>query len=483
MSFLSELNSEQREAVEYNDGPLAVVAGPGTGKTKTLASKIVYLLEEKKVPAADIAAVTFTKKATEELRQRVQDYCGEKIVLPFIGTIHALAYEVLKQEGRELIIISEEEQLDVARKLRKHPKLDKAFQGANARDLLLLITRYKSEPAANHGSTSAISRLGVLYNAQLEARGVHDYDDILLEALAVASPQYEYVFVDEFQDTNGVQYELLKRLSRGHMTVIGDPLQSIYGFRGASSDIFNRFQQDFLNCREYVLVKQYRSGRRLFEASHALFPESVVLKTVAAQPGEVAIVATENEHTEARWIGREIAARMGGMDLNEVRAGENGQLRFSDFAIMYRTHDAGRVVAETLAEAGIPYYVVGEVSPYEDVYIQADKVTLLTMHAAKGLEFSHVFVCGCEEGLIPYTKKALDPFFEEEKRLLYVAMTRAKQALFLLTTQWRYRRVAVPSRFLALLPDSVKRFEDPGVALRHKKRAKTRERRSQLRLL
>lgn len=503
MNRWEELNDEQRRALAITTGPLLITAGPGTGKTKTLTSKIIHLLTEQGVPAHDIIALTFTKKAAAEMKSRVQQMVGSHQPLPFIGTFHALAHDLLTRQGKEVTIISEKDRDDILRGIRKQLRAEGQIDIPSIREFSLLISKHKSQltPALSSSEERAGVRLypnvPSHYNKLLHARGLSDYDDLLLEAVGLLEADtnrspLQALLIDEFQDTNAVQYQMIKLLAGPpcHICAIGDPLQSIYGFRGATPHSFDFFKKDFQNTQEVTLTKNYRSGAAIIDASSALFHDMAKLAPQIAAPASVALVSTVNERTEAAWIAAEISRLMGGTNLNEVGATtSNEQLRFNDFAVIYRTHEVGRVLEQTFTDSGIPYQIIGKAledqPAYELTEPRGDKVVFMTMHAAKGLEFTHVFIAGFEDGLIPYSRRAVsDDEIAEEKRLLFVAMTRAKQGLYLLRAHWRDNQKTIPSRFQPLLTHpAILTIQDAAIARAAKKRATLREQRSQLQLL
>lgn len=474
MDLFGDLNDEQRRAVDAG-GPLVITAGPGTGKTKTLTSKIVYLLQQG-VPADDVLALTFTNKAGEEMKERVKRLNNQK-KLPFIGTFHGLALKLLS-DVRDVNIVSEEDQKEIVRSVLKDLKMK-----MRVRQAVSHISKHKSAGTAD--------ALVETYNEHLRARGLYDFDDLLLEllntiTLSEITRRWKYVLVDEFQDTNAVQYELVKKLAASeNICVIGDPCQSIYAFRGSDPRIFAQFTKDFPNTQKVTLRANYRSGASIIEVASTLFPQAPRLDPQTVAEGQVRLITTLNEHTQARWILGEIGRQMGGMDLNEVGTAREKGARFSDFAVIYRIHDVGRQLELLFAENGIPYQVIGGAVPHQQSDIEHDKVVLLTMHAAKGLEFDHVFLAGFEEGLIPYTRRGeSEDELAEERRLLYVALTRAKQHLYMLRPLYRRRQKTAPSRFEAVLESAaLVHIEDAAIAVWHKKRAQEREKKRQLSLL
>lgn len=602
MDFLSQLNDEQRRAVDMTQGPLIIVAGPGTGKTKTLAHKFAYLLGELGVDSRDIVAVTFTKKAAKELHERVAALLPAVRADLNIGTFHALAFQWLTGVGVRVRMASAEYQHTILQELMAERELPHHGQALTAPEVVRLFSCVKNGVRVDSPLTPEWQELLTAYTARLRSDNYFDYDDLLIEAsvqMRTNAPAYLYVLLDEFQDTNELQYQLLRLMSQKarQVCVIGDPYQSIYSFRGASDEIFARFKNDYGGVHEIVLRVNYRSRAMILRASQQLFPQAAKLQATRSGEGVVTCVETINDATEAAWIVDAVRERVGGTDLGSVdsRGAVDASATFADFAVVYRVHDIGRGVARAFQRSGIPYQVVGGDSFYEQplvitlIYclqliaanrhgvphvppdpgydalmvrrmkrlglsvevvlslagiltiselVQAifdrmkvsesrkkyfillvqelqshlarydehpdgltsflayvhyldthdyyddrrDAVTLLTMHAAKGLEFPYVFICGFEEGIIPHENYVRSPAaLEEEKRLLYVAMTRAQLELYLLFAHSRRQQKARISQFRAEL-FSVDDIEDERIERWRQQQAKVRAQKSQLRL-
>jgi DNA helicase II / ATP-dependent DNA helicase PcrA len=506
--YLQELNSRQRQAVEATDGPLLIIAGPGTGKTKTLASRILYLIDSGKAQARDILALTFTKKAAQEMAERV----GKPEVT--ICTFHALCHQLL---GGDEQFATEPERLAIIKSLPKPSNLKQL----STRELALLVSRAKNM-ADNRPD---IIKLADAYSAALHERDLIDFDDLLLQARTLLQtpqaqkPLYSYILVDEFQDTNQLQYDLLQLIkSNNNLFVIGDPNQSIYAFRGASGTIFEQFKTDFPHAKEIDLTVNYRSAPPIVALANGIFADAPQLTAHSAAAGEVKAIEVLNEYSEAHWVVDSIQRAVGGTDM--LQASGEAQCGLRDFAVLYRSRRAGITIQKYLAESGLPYQVVGEGSPYERPDVQeligmlrtthelkpdspapadiaaslaaqagleskeihqfmstlvrftslgaalahldsmaeqqfydadADAITLLTIHAAKGLEFRRVFLVGTEEGILPHSKADE----QEEKRLFYVAVTRAKEQLDILYATKRGGEPAVASHFITALPDKI----------------------------
>lgn len=577
MTLLDALNTEQRAAVEADDGPVVIIAGPGTGKTKTLTARIAYLVETGRAKPDEILALTFTNKAAREMQSRLALLMTSRLIRPTVLTFHGLAQRLLADQQRDQQLLGQNERDEVLRTVKKSHAVKRPI-----RDMSLLISRYKNQ--LQPPEDSAIASLLAAYNAELAQRNRFDFDDMLLQLYtfllqADPKPKYRHILVDEFQDTNTLQYELLKQLNvTGNLFIIGDPLQSIYGFRGASASIFDRFLQDWPKHIHVTLTTNYRSSPEVVHAAAALFPNAPVLRPHRNEPGKVCVIDVLNEYSEADWVVEEIERQVGGSDMlrSSRHHGQDGHQTFKDFAVLYRTHAVARIVQRRLEASGIPYQVVGEGSPYEQPHIQtiisviryaagegdlptikghsasqikvlleplttpgsaitelvrqtiallgldaekhatslrqftntlvpfdgqplsaylahlqriteqeyydpaADAVTLLTIHAAKGLEFSRVFLIATEEGSIPHTSKSAETNVEEERRLFYVAMTRARDELYMLYARNRAGEQRQLSSFATELYDVVERITDPSLAdqkrkleRRHQKRAQT----------
>ncbi|HVI69186.1 MAG TPA: ATP-dependent helicase [Magnetospirillaceae bacterium] len=546
-----EINAEQRRAVEAQDGPVAIIAGPGTGKTKTLVERLHFLIA-KGVPASQLLALTFTKKSAGEMTARF----GNAKVTPHISTFHALCFELLSQKrGQVPRFITDSARFSLLKSLAKPVE----FKGRTVRELGLLISRAKNgaEDSPN------LTRLASDYNSALAALGLSDFDDLLLQTRdllvhdtawrTLLQARFSHILIDEFQDTNALQYELLQLL-RGsdNLFVIGDPLQSIYGFRGAAGDIFGTFMRDFPQALTLTLRTNYRSAKTVVHLANAVYPEAPALVAHSQATGEVSTTEVLNEYSEAAWILREIQQAIGGSDLLHAVSTDHRdeQLGLADIAVVYRNRTAARVLQKQLESSGIPFQVVGDGSPYETPAVQtiiqlfaqasdperkaiikdltslqieavteqidpttpphdaavklvgrfgfeltgtfqqflgvlvrfktvneatayfddiatqgfydarADAVTLLTIHAAKGLEFARVFLVGAEDGILPNHKGEL----AEEKRLFYVAVTRAKQRLDITYTRSRGGKSAAISPFIISIDESIlPRHRDPAL--------------------
>ncbi|MBU2543213.1 ATP-dependent helicase [Patescibacteria group bacterium] len=538
-----QLNQEQKKTVESTNDQLLLIAGPGTGKTKTITHKIIHLIQARGISPTKILALTFTKKSATEMRERLSRLGLSIKKQPFVGTFHAFAHHLLSTYyTQELEIIDQAKQLEIVHQIEQQLRLKVLF-GVKTHEILRLISLQKQ--AVRQKFPDWVEIFSAVYDQTLINQSLLDFDDLLIKAKELllnssVKLNFQHILVDEFQDTNQLQYHLLKLLVKPEtkITVVGDPLQSIYGFRGSSSEIFDTFRQDF-SPLEIVLIDNYRNPGQIIKLSQSLFPDSPVLKPKQKNFGKITVVETLNEYTEADFVLSLIEAKVGGTNLlssaiREHQEALDEQARFSDFAVMFRTHHLFRVLEQKFIDSGIPFQKIGAQSPLAQPEIQlviqelktktfdknkkvsqlvveiihklqlerifkdkpeklknlqelqsllvqfdqgkkglkkalqylnyleshgyhderADKVTLLTMHAAKGLEFMYVYICGFEDGIIPLIKVKKGVDLAEEKRLLYVALTRAKKEVYLFSTLERHRQKSSISQFLVQLDQS-----------------------------
>lgn len=475
----SNLNPVQKSIVTSNNRVIIVNAGPGTGKTKTLTNRIAYLMHEKNVQPRHIAAITFTNRAAEEMQNRLMTMTPQT---PTVSTFHGFCYALLVEWGIEVALLSNERQQQIVQELLQAQKTKKSI---SIRAFIRLVSSYKNgfRTSLHAKHAGLIER----YNRQLASANLVDYDDLLLLTLSHLTmndnlrqrvrERMKHMFIDEFQDTNEMQYNIVQSIIglSGSLFAIGDPLQSIYSFRGSLPGIFDRLKADYPDTFEATLNINYRSGSRIIAGSSALFSDAVIMRAGTERVGDVTLFDTLDEYTEAEWIVSCINKKIGGSELlTATDDGADSTIDFSDFAIIFRTHRAAHALEKTLSRSGLPYQIV-----HEDTVPEGDRIKILSMHAAKGLEFEYVFVCGFEDGLIPYHRAAV---IDEEKRLLYVAMTRAKKELFLSVARQRNRQKTVISPFYTLLQHSLPRSQDPHIKKVMMHREKKRLKKSQISL-
>ncbi|MCI0692690.1 UvrD-helicase domain-containing protein [candidate division KSB1 bacterium] len=370
------LNSSQQQAVTHGRGHLLIVAGPGTGKTHTLAHRLAYVAEYFVKPE-EILAITFTNKAAEEMRQRVAKLVGSAAKMT-VGTFHAFCLGLLREHHqqanlpRDFEIIGEDEQRELAKALWP------AVSTAERENLLEKISRWKAtgeESAEEHAARE-------IYDAALRQRGQLDFDDLLVKAArllenneAVKSGihhRYHWIFVDEYQDLNPAQHRLLKLLvhEQAVLTAIGDPNQAIYGFRGADVTYFSRFKEDFHGAAELRLAENYRSAPTILSASAQVIDAgsasvAMPLSPTLLTPGRLTIHAAPTEKAEAEYVVHQIEKMVGGtsmfsQDSGRVEKERGGERSFGDFAVLYRLNALRPALEEALARSGMPYQISGD---------------------------------------------------------------------------------------------------------------------------
>jgi ATP-dependent DNA helicase UvrD/PcrA len=582
LSSLAPLDPEQRTAAQIVDGPLLIVAGPGTGKTRTLTHRLAYLVEERGAPAESCLAVTFSRRAAAEMEERLAALVPEAAGRLLVTTFHGLGLTLLREQGGEaglargFRVAAPKERTEIVRELFDLP-------AAKAKRLLEEIGCARRLRSSEPVPAARIA----LYEEAMERRNLVDFDDLLLKPLALLEgrpdfaeryrERFRWISIDEYQDIDALQYALIRWLvpPQGNLCAIGDPDQSIYGFRGADVGFFLRFREDYPGARIVHLTRNYRSTSTLVEAAcQAIRPESLVpdrrLVAVRGDAAErIVIQGAASERAEAELVVHTLEQLLGGtsyfsLDSGRVESGEESGLSFDDVAILYRTEAQAAPLIEALGRAGIPfqkrshrplaeqpgvqelvsavkdraatqgraaaqdtaatqYRAATQGRPYSpeddsassvesllehclldriadpasdrtalhaatellrplalrsgcdlDAFLaeaaldgevdawdpRAERVSLLTLHAAKGLEFPVVFLVGCEDGLLPLTwQGAEEESLAEERRLFFVGVTRACSRLFLFHSRKRTvrgeTRETRPSPFLAALEEAL----------------------------
>ncbi len=629
-TVIDQLNTEQRRAVNHPGGPLLIVAGPGTGKTRTLTHRIARLIKESSVSPGHILAVTFTNKAAAEMRARLKHLLGNPPSLPRVATFHSFCYGILNdQKIKPSGIVDEDHRRAlIAEAIKRYGAGEKSID-LTPRQILNRIIDAKQqilgpdEFAAQQQKTGDPEGLAVagvyrIYQQLLAIQGYCDFEDLIFNIVRLLESnsnqsrryrkQYQHIFVDEYQDLNQAQYRIIRALApdRGaikDLCVIGDPDQSIYGFRGSDTAYFKRFTDDYPGTEVIRLTRNYRSTQTILSASYQVIEDhrqdsDEGGRTYSQIDGEKAISILElsTERTEAETISRIIGRQIGGTGFHSIDTGTVADANlahprsYSDFAVLYRTHAQHQVLADVFDKHGIPFQVAsrekalnqaglpelisflkviegiggffdldniaqlaipglgpGALAQFKDWCFQnrfalrdglnkalrfpvpgmqaakqqlindfssqidqfnvdmsglsvadrlrylekntrlsrmlnkdavireavvelgqfarqfdskaadffaaaalhtdtdvythtVEKVSLMTMHAAKGLEFPVVFIAGCEQGFMPFQRNDRQPAdVAEERRLFYVAMTRAMERLYL--TRAKKRRI------------------------------------------
>ena len=381
MDVLEGLNSAQREAVQLIEGPVLVLAGPGSGKTRVLTQRVAYLVKECGCEPYRIMAVTFTNKAAREMKERLHHLLGERLRQLTIGTFHAICVRILRRQARYLgipsnfVIYDAADQLSLIRQALKDLDLDDKTYRPQA--IQAAISRAKSEligPDEYRPQTywqEVASRVYQRYQELLAANSALDFDDLLMatarlfrgheDVLSKYQRRYRYILVDEFQDTNMAQYELLKLLSEKHrnLFVVGDEDQSIYRFRGADFRNLQRLRDDYPEARVVLLEKNYRSTQTILDAAKSVIALNVhrtpkELYTDKGQGLPIAVFEAYNEQEEGQYVVDEIQ-----------RLVAQRFCRPSDCAVMYRTNAQSRPIEDAFVWRGMPYKLVGATRFYE----------------------------------------------------------------------------------------------------------------------
>lgn len=374
-------NLQQQEAVRARDRAVAVIAGPGAGKTKTLLDRLLNLLEERKVKPSAITAVTFTNKAAEEMRSRLEKLPGGKRAVKqmTIGTFHAICSQLLSEQGSSFTIADEGLQEELAAHTKAKFGL-KISAGRFLRELSLRKSGRRENVVLSNGEEGIPEEAFAFYQEQLREAGALDYDDLLLEALRLfreggeeereaLGKRFTYLLVDEFQDINPVQYQLIREWNRAgrELFVIGDPDQSIYGFRGSDARCFDRLEEDYPELKSIELQKNYRSTPEIVSGALSVISRNGGrerrLEAVSGGGARIRLVEAPDERSEAIFVAKEINRLIGGIDMRDVEENEGRQGKrvrsFSDIAVLYRTHRQARLLEYCLRQEGIPYVIAG----------------------------------------------------------------------------------------------------------------------------
>ena len=387
------LNPEQARAVTTTEGPLLILAGAGSGKTRVLAHRIAYLVGVNGVAPWRILAVTFTNRAAAELRERIISLVGEKGRDVQAGTFHALCARVLRQDGeaigidRRFVIYDTDDQGSLMKQILREEDLPltgefrpSAVLGAISRAKNeMLDPTFLSENAANHRERT-IARLATRYQARLRQSKALDFDDLLLEAvrlfeeapdvLAKYQEKWRYLHVDEYQDTNRAQYLWVRALAATHrnLCVVGDDDQSIYSWRGADLRNILDFERDWPDATVVKLEQNYRSTQLILDAAHAVVSRNSARKDKklwTENQGGLRIQRFEayNEDEEAEWIARQVESLAGGRGSALTRRADDDdqdrRFRARDIAVMYRMNAQSRAIEESFLRYGIRYQLVG----------------------------------------------------------------------------------------------------------------------------
>lgn len=386
MDLLVELNENQKQAVETTEGPVLILAGAGSGKTKTLTHRIAYLVS-KGVSPYNILAVTFTNKAAKEMRERVARLLYEnhqnRSFMPYMGTFHSICVRILRQDGeaigipRNFVIFDESDRQSAVKQAMKQLMIDeKQFKASSISGMISGAKNELISPAQYAGTASlpaqkVAAQVFPIYERTLRDAGALDFDDLIGRTVAMLgnhkelqqkwSSQFRYIMIDEYQDTNNAQYKLIKLLTNKdqNLCVVGDDWQSIYSWRGADFRNILNFEKDYPDATVIKLEENYRSTKNILDAAHAVITKNEQrsnkeLWTKAGAGSPVQIIQVQSDAHEGESIVNKIKTQFA----MNVRS-------YSDFAVLYRTNAQSRSLEEMFLRYGVPYRVVGGVRFYD----------------------------------------------------------------------------------------------------------------------
>lgn len=378
MDLTEGLNKPQQEAVLHTEGPLLILAGAGSGKTRVLTHRIAYLIKEKGISPYSVLAITFTNKAAREMKERVDNLVGEGADKIWVSTFHSTCVRILRRDidkigyDKSFVIFDYADQQTVVKDCLKELNLnDKNFP---PRSVLEMIGRAKDEliePGAytsmyaSDFRMSKVAKIYELYQKKLRQNNALDFDDIIMQTIKLFSEhsevldyyqrKFRYVLVDEYQDTNTAQYMLISLLAKGsrNLCVVGDDDQSIYGWRGANIRNILDFEKEFKDAKVIKLEQNYRSTQTILDAANGVIRNNIGRKskklwTDNKEGNKIIRFEGGNEHEEALFVAGEI---------QKLASSENRQ--YKDFAILYRINAQSRVLEDRLMREGIPYKIVG----------------------------------------------------------------------------------------------------------------------------
>lgn len=619
MELLKNLNKEQIEAVKTIDGPVLVMAGAGSGKTKVLTTRIAYLIEEG-IPSYNILAITFTNKAAAEMRDRVSNLIGD--VSSFIGTFHSLGVRIIRENHDVLglpnnfTIIDSDDTNTIIKKLLKEMNLDsKQYSPSYVRNRISFIknqmlTDGELDRLFNTPMDKVVVEVYHRYNNKLKTSASVDFDDLLLlpvnlfkerkDILEYYQDKYRYILIDEYQDTNPVQYKLSVMLSNKYKNifVVGDMNQSIYAFRQADFRNISNFEKDFKGAKVIKLEHNYRSTNNILSAANEVIKHNTERK-------DLKLFSDNGDGVKIKYMRAYDEKHEIALVIDEIKHLLSEGYKNEDIAILYRTNAQSRAIEDVFLAKGIPYKVFGSYyfynrkeikdlisylrliyNPHDEISLRrvintpkrgigesaiaaieerakqqnismfdaletrkelefkeiiedlikrseslsltelidevlersgmkkelesskaledeirlenlmevksitasfeertgsanlgdfleevsliadisnhtedGDVVTLMTLHSAKGLEFPVVFLVGMEEGLFPHNMSLMENNLEEERRLCYVGITRAKERLYLTNAKRRMlygkENMNIPSRFISEIDEKL----------------------------
>ncbi|MDH9544432.1 DNA helicase PcrA [Staphylococcus epidermidis] len=375
-ALVKNMNSEQSEAVRTTEGPLLIMAGAGSGKTRVLTHRIAYLLDEKDVSPYNILAITFTNKAAKEMKARVEHLVGEEAQVIWMSTFHSMCVRILRRDAdrigieRNFTIIDPTDQKSVIKDVLKSENIDskrfepRMFIGAISNLKNELKTPEDAQKEANDFHSQMVATVYKGYQRQLSRNEALDFDDLIMttinlfervpETLEYYQNKFQYIHVDEYQDTNKAQYTLVKLLANKfeNLCVVGDSDQSIYGWRGADIQNILSFEEDYPEAKTIFLEQNYRSTKNILNAANEVIKHNSERKpkglwTANSGGDKIQYYEAMTERDEAEYVVKEIMKH------------QRGGKKYSEMTILYRTNAQSRVLEETFMKSNIPYTMVG----------------------------------------------------------------------------------------------------------------------------
>ena len=397
---LEQLNDRQKEAVLYNEGPLLIIAGAGAGKTKTLTTKIAFLIEEKNVDPRNILAITFTNKAAKEMKDRLFLQIGSLSKELQVSTFHSFGLKLLRENfeilgyDRNFVIMDSDDSLTVVKKILKDMNYDpKIYNPKAIRNKISSCKNEMMSPEvydryAVSDYEKVIKEVYEKYQIKLQRNNSVDFDDLLLlpielfkknpEILDRYQDLYQYILIDEYQDTNEAQYILTKLLSAKNrkITCVGDDSQSIYSFRGANYKNILNFEKDYKDAKTILLEQNYRSTSNILDAANQVIKNNKMRKdknlwTSRGEGEKIRYYRSFNERDEAQYVIRKIKEMV------------NRGIEYKDMAILYRTNAQSRVLEEEMLKEYFPYKVIGSINFYNRKEIKDLLAYLRLIHNSK----------------------------------------------------------------------------------------------------
>ncbi|MDQ1696658.1 MAG: ATP-dependent helicase UvrD/PcrA [Frankiaceae bacterium] len=443
-TLLEGLNPQQRAAVLHGGGPLLIVAGAGSGKTRVLTHRVAWLIAERGAAPGEILAITFTNKAAGEMKDRVGRLVGPRAKSMWVSTFHSACVRIVRAEGKRLGFSSSFSIYDaddsrrlmttVCRDLDLDPKRYQprsiAAQVSNLKNELIDFETAKSQ-ATNH-LEKTVAEAYVLYQDRLRRANALDFDDLIMTTVTLLQlfpdvaehyrRRFRHVLVDEYQDTNHAQYVLVKELvgPDSELCVVGDADQSIYAFRGATIRNILQFEADYPNATVVLLEQNYRSTQTILTAANAVIAKNPgrTPKRLWSEQGageKIAGYVGENEHDEAAWVAGEID-----------RLGDEHGVRPCDVAVFYRTNAQSRVFEEVFIRVGLPYKVVGGVRFYERREVRdALGYLRVLVNPADAVSLRRI-VNVPKRGIGERAEASVDAFAERERLSFWDALQRAE---------------------------------------------------------